>query len=152
MDATNGSEEFIRVIEGTYTNKKQAQSDPTGFIWAWIQWINLGDSKLQSRQWYHHDGEVYRERNFEVQQLDNTIILVNHTLDWKPVGCDIQWFAAHDGWKSEGSCRIADLEVYYTGYLTKDQYRSWDRGFVDGKQVIGNTKSEFIFDRQYKKL
>jgi len=58
MDATNGCEDFIRVIEGTYTNKKQAQSDPTGFIWAWIQWINLGDSKLQSRQWYHHDGEV----------------------------------------------------------------------------------------------
>ena len=40
------------------------------------------------------------------------------------------------------------MDIYYTGYLTKKQYRTWDRGFQDGKQIIGNTQSEFIFDKQ----
>ena len=74
MDGNFRRQHFINLIEGTYTNKAQAQSDPTGHAWVWIQWIKLDENKIQSRQWYHHDGDVYRERNFIVDTEGNNVI------------------------------------------------------------------------------
>ena len=148
MDAASGSEEFIATIVGRYTNKKQAQSDPTGFSWKWIEWIDLGNSSLQSRQWDHHTKDVYRERNFIVENQNSNVLLVNHDINWNSQECDILWIPTKDGWKSEGKCHFGKMDIYYTGYLTKKQYRTWDRGFQNGKQIIGNSQSEFIFDKQ----
>ncbi len=152
MDGEYQRRSFIDLIEGSYTNRAQAMSDPTGHAWVWIQWIKLEEDKIQSRQWYHHDGEVYRERNFTVVNDGPNIKLINHTLDWKPIGCDIIWRPFGTGYKSNGECKYGDLELHYRGMLTPHQYRSWDQGFQNGKRVIGNVASEFIFDKQIKRL
>jgi len=152
MDGDSRREHFIKLIEGSYTNKSQAMSDPTGHAWVWIQWIKLDDNKIQSRQWYHHTKEVYRERNFIVESEGDNIVLRNHTLNWEPVGCDIIWKPFGTGYKSNGECKYGDLEIFYKGQLTQHEYRSWDQGFRNGKRVIGNVASEFIFNRQTKRL
>ena len=56
MDGTGGLQEFCNTIAGVWSNKKQAQSDPTGYVWSYIQWDLLGDSRLKSKQWYKNDG------------------------------------------------------------------------------------------------
>lgn len=151
MDGDFRRQHFINLIEGTYTNKAQAQSDPTGHAWVWIQWIKLDENKIQSRQWYHHDGDVYRERNFIVDTEGDNVILRNHTLDWKPIGCDLLWRSFGSGYKTDGECKFGEIELFYKGMLTQHQYRLWDQGFKNGKRIIGDVNSEFIFDRQIKR-
>tara|TARA_A100000164_G_scaffold377112_1_gene415617 strand:- start:473 stop:922 length:450 start_codon:yes stop_codon:yes gene_type:complete len=148
MDGTGGIQEFCNTIAGVWSNKKQAQSDPTGYVWSYIQWDLLGDSRLKSKQWYKNDGIVYRERCFNAYEEGGHVILDIHKLDWTPIGHKLKWRPIAKGeWLLNGEYVYEGMDVFYEGRLTRDNYYSWDRGFKNGKLTYGSNKAPFKFDR-----
>ena len=149
MDGTGGIQNFCNTIAGVWTNKQQAQADPTGYVWSWIQWDLLGDSRLKSKQWYQNDGKVYRERCFTAYENDKGhVVLDIHKLDWTPINHSLEWRPITKGeWLLSGEYVYEGTDVFYEGRLTKNNYYSWDRGFKNGKLTYGSTKGAFKFDR-----
>ena len=137
MSAESTRTEFIDLIVGHWTNKKQAFANPAKYAYTNIKW-ELVDGKLNCKSWYNYKGEdnPYKvETGIIVSENDqNSIILTGR--------CQFIFHKDGDIWKGTnlGECIVRDAKLESVVELDKDSYKCYDCGHDDqGKIVWGGT-------------
>ena len=67
-------EHFLKCLIHRWDNIKQAQRNPNEYTHCHYDWCVEGNI-LKSKQWYHWNEEVYRERTNKISVEDDKIIL-----------------------------------------------------------------------------
>ena len=135
---------------GHWTNRYQAQSDPTNWVSVEIIWKEHEEG-YQSCNYKRCDGpdNPYRRKNHKMVYLSDTEVLVeNYHLDWtRHEDCDILFTFDGHAWNGRlaypGKCRgyrgdevISEIRAY------GDKLHTCDRGIdlESGKMVWGSTE------------
>ena len=103
--------EFLTLLEGQFSNKKQAQSHPTRYAHIWITYKSMGGTRFYGEQAYNYlrnrpylqyvidineDGDEVRTKNYEIRKQDeqrflqgvNLELLTDDLLTYRE-GCDL---------------------------------------------------------------
>ena len=65
---------FLDCLVQKWDNLHQAQAHPTNYTHVHYDW-DYEDDILKSKQWYHYNGEVYRERTHSLEVEDDNCLL-----------------------------------------------------------------------------
>tara|TARA_B100000287_G_scaffold435575_1_gene504606 strand:- start:1816 stop:2241 length:426 start_codon:yes stop_codon:yes gene_type:complete len=139
-------EEFVEWFEGSYNNWKQASSWPSHYAHILLDHERIEGNKFKSCQRYKYNNEEYRDKEVEIIERDEEIVVLNPVVDIHFI---------KDGDKYLG--RNFKSPLVNGGYLRseavleKDKYTVIDRGYDDkGNQVWGSKYGPFVFDKEYK--
>jgi len=135
---------------GHWTNKHQAQSDPTNWVSVEVVW-KKHEEGYQSCNYKRRDGPdfPYRKKNHKFVYLSDTEVLVqNYHLDWtRHEDCDIIFKYDGKAWHGEiaspGKCRgYRGDEVISEIHAYGDKLHTCDRGIdlETGKMVWGSNE------------
>ena len=135
---------------GHWTNKHQAQSDPTNWVSVEVVW-KKHEEGYQSFNYKRRDGPdfPYRKKNHKFVYLSDTEVLVqNYHLDWtRHEDCDIIFKYDGKAWHGEiaspGKCRgYRGDEVISEIHAYGDKLHTCDRGIdlETGKMVWGSNE------------
>ncbi len=137
--------EFQAFLLGTWSNKSQAQSNPTGFRQVTLHWtrkIGRGQGYFHGAYHYRNEPDPYLEVRKKLIMNSETEVVLEHFggtySNWKRVpACDMtlkwdgsKWYGEFD----TGSI-TAELHLYGNKLFTKD--KSVDE---DGKVIWGDDK------------
>tara|TARA_R100000700_G_C3153375_1_gene131370 strand:+ start:204 stop:626 length:423 start_codon:yes stop_codon:yes gene_type:complete len=132
--------DFLDCLIHNWDNRSQAQSQPSLYTYCHYDWCVEGDI-LKSKQWYHWDGEVYRERSNKLTVNDDKIILT--ILD---NGIDVIFRKDEYGYIGKVDTYSNGIKVLSSITLNEETYTSFDQGIDShGKIVWGDVEGPFIF-------
>ena len=169
---------FLELLEGVFSNKKQAQQHPTRYAHIWITHVKIGDTRFYGEQAYNYakrqpyrqfviDVEVengkFRLKNYEIEraarfiQCSNLEDITDDDLTYRD-GCDIILEPSGPNLYTGGTSSC-DCFVVWNGTKTylqnnvelgEKQYKVIDAGYdVESKQKIwGSQYGHLVFDRQ----
>ena len=157
--------QFIELLEGTFSNKRQAQGHPTRYAHIIITHKRIGENRFYGEQAYNYmKGRPYRQfvldviekdekfflRNFELKDATKYIgaknldQITDEDLTYRD-GCDIM-FERVDDTTFKGGTTTCECYVDWQGkktylendiLLTSDEYHVVDKGFdVETKQKV----------------
>ena len=133
--------DFIDCLVHKWDNIDQAQSNPNEYSHVHYDWF-IEDDQLKSKQWYHWNNEVYRERTNELSLDEDKIIL-----SILETGIDVVFTQDSDGYIGRVLGKIykgVKVESYIT--LNEHTYTSFDQGIdSNGKVIWGDIAGPFIF-------
>jgi|ETN01SMinimDraft_1059929.scaffolds.fasta_scaffold103451_2 hypothetical protein len=139
-------EHFLKCLIHRWDNIKQAQRNPNEYTHCHYDWCVEGNI-LKSKQWYHWNEEVYRERTNKISVEDDKIILT--ILE---SGLDVIFELDHYnnggyiGGVSEGTYNDKGIKVESRITLDQRTYTSFDQGIdKDGNIIWGDVSGPFIF-------
>ncbi len=137
---------FIECLIHKWDNLEQAQRDPIKYTHCHYDWSVDGDF-LKSKQWYHYNKEVYRERTNKISVKDDKIVLT--ILD---SGLDVIFKSdryntgGYIGSVPEGTYNNKGIRVESKITLDQRTYTSFDQGKdKDGNIIWGDVEGPFIF-------
>ena len=167
---------FLELLEGTFSNKRQAQGHPTRYAHIWVKHCHVRDNLFYGEQAYNYKRDrPYRQFVIKVIEEDGQYRLKNYQID-RPerfvggtnleelteadltyrISCDIIMKPDGDGFK--GSADTCECWVEWRGvktyvaneiYLSETEYQVVDRG-LDAKtneRVWGSEWGAFQFKR-----
>lgn len=134
MSAESTRTEFIDLIVGHWTNKKQAFSNPAKYAYTNIKW-ELVDGKLNCKSWYNYKGE---DNPYKVEtgitviagEYEETVILQGR--------CSFLFFKQDGTWKGTnyGDCIVRDALLESVVELDNDSYKCYDCGRNDKGEIV----------------
>ena len=169
--------QFLELLEGTFSNKKQAQGHPTRYAHIWINHRKLSDDRIYGEQAYNYskmrpyrqfvidvvsEKGQFRLKNYEIENptkyigCKNLEEITDEVLTYRD-GCDI--IIKQSGPKVyTGGTSTCECYVNWSGQntylqnnieLTETQYKVIDSGFdVNTKQKVwGSQYGHLVFDR-----
>ena len=134
MSAESTRTEFIDLIVGHWTNKKQAFANPAKYAYTNMKW-ELVDGKLNCRSWYNHNGEdnPYKiETGITVSGgREKELVVLNGR-------CEFLFFKIDGGWKGakHGDCIVRGEQLESMVELDKDSYKCYDCGRNDKGEIV----------------
>lgn len=144
--------QFLSCLLGTFDNKYQAFTNPTGFAHINISY-KLTENGIEHKSWYQYQGadSPYRTNYHKVREISPTqVIMECYNSNWEHrSGCDVLFTKQGSYWvgKLQGECMVrgARLDSYIR--LTNNRYECYDAGYnSNGKLVWGGT-DVYIFKR-----
>ena len=136
-------------ILGHWTNRHQAQSNPTEWVSVEILW-QRHEEGFQSMNYKRADGpnNPYRKKNHKLLRLSDTeYVMQNYHLDWtRHEDCDMIFMFDGDAWHG---CLAGDNCIGYRGdkviseiHCYGDKLHTCDRGIdlETGEMVWGSTE------------
>lgn len=144
----------LELLLGHYSNKIQAQSNPTEFAYANVKYSRQGD-KVELKQWYQHEGEKkpYLRMLLEYEESYNYLRMWGKNLYTGRNTCPQVFRFTGKWWEggTEGSCIVDGMKFVTTIRFNGSQYQSRDSGYSveTGEHVFGkhHDKGFFLFER-----
>lgn len=152
VELTTTEFQFLSCLLGTFDNKYQAFTNPTGFAHINISY-KLTENGIEHKSWYQYQGadSPYRTNYHKVREISPTqVIMECYNSNWEHrSGCDVLFTKQGSYWvgKIQGECMVrgARLDSYIR--LTNNRYECYDAGYnSNGKLVWGGT-DVYIFKR-----
>lgn len=139
--------DFFNKFLGTFDNRHQAYSNPTGFAFIHISNTMLEDGTIHQKAWYHYEDESRPYRQ--------TILTVDYTSDKEvrlrnqSAGCVLKFIKEGKQWlgKFDGKCERegATIDTYIR--LTGPEYQCYDVAYnPTGAKLWGGTDI-YVFTR-----
>lgn len=135
--------EFSDMICHHWHNLAQAQHSPTSFAHIHMEWWICGD-EICSKQWYDHDGRVYRQRKHKVEDRGDVLIL---STEDQPKVCIYPTNYGFHGKTPENSINSKGIEIHSEIFISKDKVEVIDIGRLNGKLLWGDVPGPFIFHK-----
>ena len=136
---------FLDCLVQKWDNLHQAQAHPTNYTHVHYDW-DYEDDILKSKQWYHYNGEVYRERTHSLEVEDDKILL---NIDQSGVVVEFvpaQHHIGYIGKTPDDTVTKKGVKVETTITLDPYTFTSADQGICpEGEVVWGNTPGPFVF-------
>jgi hypothetical protein len=126
-----------KMVLGHYSNKRQAQSNPSAWPHIHVKYTENEDGTLDFKSWYKYQGENEPYRHFRVEyRYDRHFNCFTTSVNLKTdeASCPFQW-GFFDGWwwgEPQGDCILRDTKVISHVRFNGEEYRSRDTG-VDPK-------------------
>ena len=139
-------DDFLECLIHNWDNITQAQSYPNSYTHCHYDWSIDGDI-LKSKQWYHWNNEVYRERKNKLTVEEDKIILtiLDNNID-VIFTKDEHNSSGYIGSVKENTYTNNGIKVCSLITLDKRTYTSFDQGIdSNGKIVWGDVEGPFIF-------
>tara|TARA_B100001093_G_scaffold250092_1_gene239535 strand:- start:25837 stop:26271 length:435 start_codon:yes stop_codon:yes gene_type:complete len=135
---------FLECLIHKWDNLHQAQCQPNQFAHVHYDWFVNDDGVLSSKQWYHWNGETYRERTHWLSQQEDKLQLLiiesDITLEFRESEAGV-----YVG-KTEGQIDYNGVKVESVISLDSTTFTSMDKGTdANGKVQWGVVPSPFIF-------
>ena len=170
--------QFLDLLEGTFSNKVQAQSHPTRYAHIWVNHRKISDNRIYGEQAYNYlknrpyrqfvievvsENGQYRLKNYEIKdakqfaECKNLDKLTDDLLTYRE-GCDIiMEQIGHNTYK--GGTSTCECWVHWQGvktyvqnevFLTETDYQVVDRGLhaETHAKIWGSDWGAFKFVRQ----
>lgn len=169
--------QFLEYLEGTFSNKYQAQSHPTRYAHIKVQHRKISDHRFYGEQAYNYllenpyrqfvidvefVNDEFRLKNYEIEdprrfaQCQNLELITDEVLTYRQ-GCDIIMTQTgpemFQGGTSTCECWVtwAGVKTYVQNeiILTKDEYHVVDKGLdaETNKKVWGSDWGAFKFSK-----
>ena len=148
--------QFLELFEGTFANKRQAQSHPTRYAHIRVQHRKISDHRFYGEQAYNYllnrpyrqfvidvidEGDYLRLKNYEIRdaiqfaECKNLELITDELLTYRP-GCDniIRQTGpkTFEGKNDTCECWVmrGNIKTYVQNevFLTEDKYKVLDRG------------------------
>jgi len=147
---------FEELLIGEYTNKKQAQSNPSMWPQINVEIIKKGLHTVEFKSWYKYQGKTnaYRHYRWVYTVLTDNIVTVEseNLIDGKPTCPYIFKYHNEDGWwrgTTNGVCQFGNTRVISRTRFNGKEYRSIDSGYhAETKDLLwgkSQREGEFIF-------
>ena len=146
---------FEDYLLGHWTNRRQAQSDPTNWASVEIVWKPFEDG-FQSMNYKRSEGpeNPYRKKNHKILHVSDTEVLVqNYHLDWtRHEDCDIIFMFDGQVWHGKlahpGKCTgYRGNRVVSKIRLYGDKLHSMDQGYDESDNLVWGSTEFYRFTR-----
>ena len=144
--------EFLSCLLGTFDNKHQAFTNPTGFAHINISY-KLIDNGIEHKSWYQYQGsdKPYRVNFHRVKEVSsNQIMMMCYNSNWEHrSGCDVLFTKQGSYWvgKLQGECIVRGARLDSHVRLTRDRYECYDAGRNQQGKIVWGGTDVYIFKR-----
>ena len=145
---------FEQLLIGEYSNKKQAQGNPSLWPQIEVEVTPEGYNTVIQKSWYKYQGKTkaYRHYRWTYEYLSEDVVQMQseNLIDGKPT-CPYIWKWSNGWWlgTTEGVCQFGDTRVISRTRFNGYEYRSIDSGYhAETKDLLWGkrqSEGEFIF-------